>query len=93
MKELQKKVAKMYKDNDWDTTPELLLLAIQEELGEVCARFLAEHPGYKKNIENTDPIPEEIGDLLTLIFAFCNKVDIDPEEWVYNTIKKRRKQS
>ncbi len=92
MKELQLKVKKMYKDNGWNTEPELLLLAMQEELGEICARFLAEHPGYKKNIKNTDPIPEEIGDLLTLIFAFCNKTGINPEEWVENTIKKRSKQ-
>ena len=66
MKQLQQKVQQMYKDNGWDTQPELLLLAIQEELGEICARFLAEHPGYKKNINS--------------------------EEWIINTIKKRSKQ-
>lgn len=92
MQELQKKVQKMYKDNGWDTNPEFLLLAMQEELGEVCARFLAEHPGYKKSFSGTSPIPEEIGDLLTLLFAFCNKTGIDPEKWVNNTIKKRSKQ-
>jgi len=48
MKDLQQKVAKMYKDNGWNTTPELLLIAMQEELGEISGRFLAEHPGYKK---------------------------------------------
>ena len=92
MKDLQKEVAKMYIDNGWDTAPELLLIAIQEELGEISGRFLAEHPGYKKILKDTDPIPEEIGDLLTLIFAFCNKRNIDPEKWVKNTIKKRSKQ-
>ena len=90
MRELQKKVADMYKENGWDTAPELLLLAMQEELGEICGRFLAKHPGYKKSLNNTDPIPEEIGDLITLIFAFCNKTNIDPEEWVLNTINKRK---
>lgn len=92
MQESQQKVKKLYKDNGWDTAPELLLIAMQEELGEISGRFLAEHPGYKKSLGNTDPIPEEIGDLLTLIFAFCNKKGIDPEEWVNNTIKKRSKQ-
>ncbi len=48
MKDLQQKVAEMYKDNGWNTTPELLLIAMQEELGEISGRFLAEHPGYKK---------------------------------------------
>ena len=92
MKNLQKKVKDMYKNNGWDTAPELLLIAMQEELGEISARFLAEHPGYKKSIKDTDPIEEEIGDLLTLIFAFCNKMNIDPEKWVNNTIDKRSKQ-
>lgn len=69
----------MYEDKGWGTQPELLLLVMQEELGEVCASFLVEHPGYQKNVGDTDPIPEEIGDLLTLIFAFCNKTGIDPE--------------
>lgn len=92
MKELQKKIKNMYKDNGWDTAPELLLIAIQEELGEISGRFLAEHPGYKKGLGDTDPIPEEVGDLITLIFAFCNKMDIDPEKWVNNTIQKRSKQ-
>lgn len=92
MKELQNKVADMYKNNGWDTAPELLLIAMQEELGEISGRFLAEHPGYKKSLGDTDPISEEIGDLITLIFAFCNKMNIDPEEWVNNTIKKRSKQ-
>ena len=80
MKDLQQKVAKMYKDNGWNTTPELLLIAMQEELGEISGRFLAEHSGYKKSLEDTDPMPEEIGDLLTLILAFCNKMNINPEE-------------
>jgi len=92
MEELQQKVKKMYKDNKWDTPPELLLIAMQEELGEISARFLAEHPRYKKSIKDTDPIEEEVGDLITLIFAFCNKMDIDPEKWVNNTIRKRGKQ-
>ena len=65
-------IREMYMKNNWDTSPELLLLAMQEELGEVAGRFLAEHPGYKKSLKGTDPIPEEIGDLLTLILAFCN---------------------
>ncbi|MFC1700391.1 MazG nucleotide pyrophosphohydrolase domain-containing protein [Patescibacteria group bacterium] len=83
----------MYKSNGWDTDAELLLLAMQEELGEVTARFLAEHPGYKKDITNTSPISEEIGDLVTLVLAFCNKQNIDAERWVENTINKRKNQS
>lgn len=92
MLEIQKKVKKLYFDNGWKTDPTLLLLAMQEELGELVGRWLAEHPGYKKNIADTDPIPEEIGDLVHLILAFCNTLGIDFEECVQATIKKRKKQ-
>ena len=90
---LQREVANLYKRNGWDTDPTLLLLAMQEELGELAARYLAEHPGYKKSIDDTDPIPEEVGDLVHLILAFCNKTGINYEEAVRKTIKKRSQQA
>jgi len=71
--------------------PTLLLLAMQEELGELAARWLAEHPGYEKSMEDTDPIPEEVGDLIHLILAFCNVQNINFEECVKTTIKKKAK--
>lgn len=92
MKVLQQKTAEMYKSNKWDTSSELLLIAMQEELGEISARFLVEHPGYKKSPEDTDPISEEVGDLITLILAFCNKMNIDSEKSTRNSIMKRSKQ-
>lgn len=91
--ELQKQVQNLYKRNNWETEPTLLLVAMQEELGELCARWLAEHPGYKKSIEDTDTIPEEVGDLIHLILAFCNTQNINFEKAVLNTIKKRKNQT
>lgn len=91
--ELQDKVRQMYKKNGWDIAPELLLIAMQEELGEIAGRFLAEHPGYKKSVHDQDPIPEEVGDLVTLVLAFCNKQGINFEKWVLNTINKRKNQA
>ena len=66
-------------------------LAMQKELGELAARWLAEHPGYEKSIEDTDPVFEEIGDLLHLVLAFCNTQGINSEDCVKATIEKRRK--
>jgi NTP pyrophosphatase (non-canonical NTP hydrolase) len=88
---IQEKVKNLYKHNGWDTDPTLLLLAIQEELGELTARWLAEHPGYEKPMSDTDPIAEEVGDLINLILAFCNTQGLNFEECVKGTIKKRRK--
>lgn len=88
---IQSKVKKLYENNEWDTDPTLLLLAMQEELGELIARWLAEHPGYEKSMEDTDPIPEEVGDLLHLILAFCNTQNINFEDCVKATVRKRRK--
>jgi len=92
LKEIQEKVGDMYKKNNWNTEDFLLLIAMQEELGEIASRYLAEHPSYKKSLTNTSPIPEEIGDLLTLILAFCNKTNIDAEKWIMNAIDKRKNQ-
>ena len=88
---LQTKVKGLYEHNGWNTDPTLLLLAMQEELGELAARWLAEHPGYEKSLKDTDPVPEEIGDLLQLALAFCNTQNINFEECVEATIEKRWK--
>ncbi|MBN2101210.1 hypothetical protein JW710_05005 [Candidatus Dojkabacteria bacterium] len=90
---IQKEVADLYTHNNWKTEPTLLLLAMQEELGELSSRWLAEHPGYKKDIITTDPIEEEIGDLGQLILQFCNRKEVDFEQCVRESIKKRRKQA
>ena len=89
---IQQEVAYLYEHNNRHTDPTLLLLAMTEELGELAGRWLAEHPGYKKSIDDTDPIPEEVGDLLNLILAFCNTQNLNFEDCVRNTIKKRLKQ-
>jgi|GEM_PF-3083508 len=89
---IQQEVEKLYETNGWHTDPTLLLLAMTEELGELAARWLAENPGYKKSIKDTGPIPEEVGDLLNLVLAFCNTQNLNFEECVRNTIKKRSKQ-
>jgi len=51
---IQEQVKELYKNNGWHTDPTLLLLAMTEELGELAARWLAEHPDYKKSIKDTD---------------------------------------
>ena len=91
--QLQKKVKELYEKNGWDTDPTFLLIAMQEELGELSARYWAEHPDYKKSLKDTDPIPEEVGDLIHLILAFCNKMEINYEECVVNTINKGKNQA
>lgn len=91
--EIQKKVKDLYKHNGWKTDPTLLLLAMQEELGELAASWLAEHPGYEKPAVDTDSIPEEVGDLVHLILAFCNTQGINFEECVEATIAKRKKKT
>lgn len=92
MKQTQLKIKELYEKNGWDTDPELLLIAMQEELGEVSARFLAENPKYKKSIGHLGSMSEEVGDLLSLLFAFCNKMGIDAKESIDKTITKRSKQ-
>lgn len=97
MKQLQKQVKDLYKKYNYNKVPaEILLIAIQEELGETSASFLSNHPKYfkkTKNKRNEHTLEEEIGDLMFLILAFCNKQNIDCEKWVNNTIKKLEKRN
>jgi hypothetical protein len=66
---------------------------MQEELGELAARWLAEHPGYKKDLIDTNPIEDDVGDLAQLILAFCNSQGINFEDCVKQAVKKRRTQA
>jgi len=89
VRDIQNKVKKLRESRNWDTKPEHLLLAMQEELGELCASFLQNHSKYNKNSNvKSRELESEIGDLLQLLFAFANEMGIDCESGITSTIKK-----
>lgn len=93
MKREQSEVKELRKHNGWQTDPKHLLLAMQEELGEVTASYLAKHDdNYRKNskIERHN-LSEELGDLLHLILAFANEMGIDLDKSLKKTHDKIRK--
>ncbi len=89
--DLQEETKKVYERNGWETDSTLLIVAMGEELGELCARWLAEHPDYEKNLEDTDDLIDNIGDLGQLVLAFCNNEGIDFAEAVRSSLEKRKK--
>ncbi len=87
---IQQRVKELYENNSWNTDPALLILAIQEEVGELSSAWLREGSGYEKisQRKNRSSLFEEIGDLGNLILALCNALNIDFEKAVENTISK-----
>ena len=89
MRKIQRKVKKLRKDKKWNTKPEHLLLAMQEELGELCASFLEHHTKYRKNSKRKPTkLDNEIGDVLFLLLSFASEMGIDCESCLNSTIKK-----
>ncbi len=90
MLKIQRRVKALYKKKGWKTAPTLLILALQEELGEVAKRWLRESKGYEKlsSAKADSTLFEEIGDLGNLLLALCNALGIDFEKAVENTVEK-----
>ena len=93
MKKAQEQVRLIRKHNNWKTDPKYILLAMQEELGELVASYLAYHTDeYRKNSETAPhKLDEEFGDLLHLLLAFANEMEIDCEKSLENTNEKIKK--
>jgi NTP pyrophosphatase (non-canonical NTP hydrolase) len=93
MKYVQEKVRKIREHNGWKTDPKHLLLAMQEELGEVVASYLSEHDDKYRKVskEKRHELSKELGDLLHAIIAFANEMDIDIDKSLENTNKKIKK--
>lgn len=64
-------------------TPNDLLMAIVEEVGEIgrCLNPYKSHP---------EPIHVEIGDLLVLIIKLCGMIDKDPEAVLERAVEKQK---
>ena len=88
--QIQKETKELYEDKEWKTDQMLLLLAMQEELGELTGAYLQSKDGYKKIERDGVSIKEEVGDLGNLLLAFCNAQNLDFDECVQSTIKKCR---
>jgi NTP pyrophosphatase (non-canonical NTP hydrolase) len=93
MKKEQSEVKKLREHNGWKTDPKHILLAIQEELGEVTASYLANHDGdYRKNSKiKRHNLSDELGDLLHLIIAFANEMGVDLDKSLEKTHAKIKK--
>ena len=93
MKTAQEEVKAVRKHNNWKTDPKYLLLAMQEELGELVGSFLAYHDDkYRKNSKiKPHKLDEELGDILHLLIAFANEMEIDCEKSLEETNKKIKK--
>lgn len=62
-----------------DSTPELMLIGVQEEIGELGHAYLKQEQGIRKD---SDKVSEEammdaVGDTIVFLMQFCSRTDLD----------------
>jgi NTP pyrophosphatase (non-canonical NTP hydrolase) len=75
-----------------ETQPAFSLLDILSELGEV-AKELLKGTNYGRGEDNTDAagMREEIGDLMFAVAYLCTLYNVDPEEAMWESVRKFEK--
>jgi len=94
MKEIQEKIKQFCKEHNLESSPEVRILDIMSELGEVSKEILKMNNYGKKEIEYNDEIKSEIGDLFFSLITLANSLDINLEEAlniILNKYEKRLK--
>tara|TARA_S200000501_G_C20235380_1_gene487621 strand:+ start:31 stop:360 length:330 start_codon:yes stop_codon:yes gene_type:complete len=94
IEETQKKIDNWIKKYGVRYFSELTNLALlNEEVGEL-SRHIARKYGeqnYKKEVNSTNLIKEEIGDIFFVLVCLCNQMNIDLTESILNSIDKKTK--
>jgi len=94
IEETQKKIDNWIKKYGVRYFSELTNLALlNEEVGEL-SRHIARKYGeqnYKKEVNSTNLIKEEIGDIFFVLICLCNQMNIDLKECILNSIDKKTK--
>jgi len=94
IEETQKKIDNWIKKYGVRYFSELTNLALlNEEVGEL-SRHIARKYGeqnYKKEVNSTNLIKEEIGDVFFVLICLCNQMNIDLKECILNSIDKKTK--
>ena len=76
----------------WDRyhTPKNLASSVMIEAGELAECFQWLTPDESCQIDDTNPIRDEIGDVMIYLLNLCDKLKIDPMDAVYQKLEKNR---
>lgn len=75
-----------------ETRPAFSLLDIMSELGEVAKELLkGTNYGRGEDTTNRERMREEIGDLMFAVAYLCTLYDVDPEEAMWESVRKFEK--
>lgn len=93
MKKYQKELDKMFKKNNWQYWPPLVMLARLFEEGGELARLVNHLYGSKpkKKTEKNQNLEEEVGDILYTMICFANALGIDLDQSIEKSLKKANK--
>lgn len=96
MKKVQKTMEAFVTERNWNKshTPRNLILALQEELGELAQAFVwADTPEklQKVTTEQKEFLSHEIGDVLSYLVSLATSLDIDIEDAFFRKLEINKK--
>ena len=91
MRELQDKVRNFVEYYDIKSSPEINMLDLLSELGEVSKEILKSSNYGKENIKFTESFGEELGDVLFVLIKLANNANIDLKSELLKVLDKYEK--
>jgi NTP pyrophosphatase (non-canonical NTP hydrolase) len=79
LKEVQEKIKKLEKKNNWVNSPDAKISFLVEELGEVC-KWVRKSRNRSLTEEEKDELNKEFADVLQHLISLANDFKIDLEE-------------
>lgn len=88
MQELQKRIKKFCADNNMESPVEYRVLDLVSELGEVAKETLKMSNYGRQEIQYSEEIKSELGDVLYSLITIANSFDIDLEDALEQVLEK-----
>lgn len=91
IQEMQIRVAKMVKEFNLQTSPEMRFIDLSSEIGELGKEILKGSDYGKKIYKNTEELDSEMGDVLFSLTCIANELGVSLEKALLKIMKKYRK--
>ncbi|WP_432662198.1 MazG nucleotide pyrophosphohydrolase domain-containing protein [Wukongibacter baidiensis] len=86
--EIQKKIEKFTNEKNLNISPNVRIIDLVSEVGEMAKEILKATDYGKKNFIANEDWQEEMGDVLFSLICLANSTDINLEESLYKVLKK-----
>lgn len=86
----QDDVARLLAEHDMDLSPELRVLDLESEVGELAKEVVTAQDYGDAEFERTDALVDEFGDVYFCLLALATELDIDAETALADSVAKYR---